>query len=109
MAEVTTEELADERWGNLYLKRKAGGTGYMYVTGPHLKSKRNPYQARVRNKRIGKTQDLGSFPTAQLAAVAVATALASGDTEEMDSPKKRRKRGKLPICPARAQLAALQS
>ena len=29
------EELEDEAWGNLWLKRKAGGTGYVFVTGPH--------------------------------------------------------------------------
>jgi hypothetical protein len=90
------EELEDEAWGNLWLKRKVGGTGYVFVTGPHAKSKSNPYQARVKNKRTGKTQGLGCFPTAHRAAVEVAKVLANGDDEDMDSPKKKKQRGALP-------------
>ena len=73
------DEISDEAFGQLRLKRKAGGTGYMFVTGPKPKCKKNPYQARIMNNRIGKTQSLGSFPTAHAAAVAVASALANGD------------------------------
>ena len=94
------EELPDEPYGNLLLKRKAGGTGYMFVTGPKPKSKKNPYQARIMNNRIGRTQSLGSFPTAHAAAVAVAIALANGENEDMDSPKKRRQRGVLQLLQA---------
>ena len=90
------EELEDEAWGNLWLKRKVGGTGYVYVTGPHAKSKSNPYQARVKNKRTGKLQGLGCFPTAHRAAVEVAKVLANGDDEDMDSPEKKKQRGALP-------------
>ena len=93
MSEEAAEELPDEPYGNLLLKRKAGGTGYMFVTGPNPKSKKNPYQARIMNNRIHKTQSLGSFPTAHAAAVAVASALANGENEDMDSPRKRRQRG----------------
>ena len=93
MAEAHDGQLDDEICGNLRLKRKVGGTGYMYVTGPKLKSKKNPYQARVKNNRTGQTQNLGLFPTALAAAVAVASALANGDADDMDSPQKRRKRG----------------
>ena len=97
MANVPDDgELEDERWGNLYLKRKAGGTGYVFVTGPHSKSKVRPYQARIKNKRTGKTQSLGSFKTAHAAAVEVAKVLANGDDEDMESPQKRQKRGALP-------------
>ena len=87
------DEISDEAFGQLRLKRKAGGTGYMFVTGPKPKCKKNPYQARIMNNRIGKTQSLGSFPTAHAAAVAVASALANGDNEDMASPQKRRLRG----------------
>ena len=90
------DEISDEAFGQLRLKRKAGGTGYMFVTGPKPKCKKNPYQARIMNNRIGKTQSLGSFPTAHAAAVAVASALANGDNEDMESPKKRRQRGTPP-------------
>jgi len=90
------EELEDEAWGNLWLKRKVGGTGYVYVTGPHAKSKSNPYQARVKNKRTGKLQGLGCFPTAHRAAVEVAKVLANGDDEDLDSPEKKKQRGALP-------------
>ena len=63
------DEISDEAFGQLRLKRKAGGTGYMFVTGPKPKCKKNPYQARIMNNRIGKTQSLGSFPTAHASAV----------------------------------------
>ena len=90
------DELSDEMFGHLKLRRKEGGTGYMFVSGPIPRSKKNPYQARIKNTRIGKTQNLGVFPTAHAAAVAVATALANGDNEDMDSPRKRRQRGAPP-------------
>ena len=54
------------------------------------------YQARVKNKRTGKTQGLGCFPTAHRAAVEVAKVLANGDDEDMDSPKIKKQRGALP-------------
>jgi hypothetical protein len=57
--EQDKSELPDEIFGALWLKRKVGGTGFMYVTGPKRFSKKNPYQARVKNKRTGKTQNLG--------------------------------------------------
>ena len=68
------------RYGNLRLKRAKNETGYMYVTRPG-KSKNKPYQARIKNKRIGKTQHLGSFPSALKAAIAVATALAQKEDQ----------------------------
>ena len=86
------EELPDEIFGNLMLKRAKNETGYMYVTRPG-KSKNKPYQARIKNKRIGKTQHLGSFPSALKAAIAVATALAQKEDQDMDSPRKQAQRG----------------
>jgi hypothetical protein len=88
----TEEELPDEIYGNLRLKRAKNETGYMYVTRPG-KSKKKPYQARIKNKRLGKTQHLGSFVSAHRAAIAVATALAQNENENMDSPRKHAQRG----------------
>ena len=90
-----SEELPDEPFGNLMLKRKEGGTGYMYVTGPKSGSKKKPYQARIKNSRTGTTQHLGMYRTAHEAAQAVAAALAGGDNDDMDSPRKHAKRGML--------------
>ena len=101
------DEISDEAFGQLRLKRKAGGTGYMFVTGPKPKCKKNPYQARIMNNRIGKTQSLGSFPTAHAAAVAVASALANGDNEDMESPKKRRLRGNATHSPLSLAFASM--
>jgi hypothetical protein len=56
MGDQDESELPDEIFGALRLKRRVGGTSYMYVTGPKRFSKKNPYQARVKNKRTGKTQ-----------------------------------------------------
>ena len=75
MGDQDESELPDEIFGALRLKRKVGGTGYMYVTGPKRFSKKNPYQARVKNKRTGKTQNLGMYPSPHAAAIAVATVL----------------------------------
>ena len=86
------EELPDEIFGNLMLKRAKNETGYMYVTRPG-KSKNKPYQARIKNKRIGKTQHLGSFVSAHKAAIAVATALAQNEDKDMNSPRKHAQRG----------------
>jgi hypothetical protein len=74
------------------LKRKKDGTGYLYVTKPGL-SKQKPYQARIKNKRTMKTQHLGNFATAQIAAVEVAKALQLRENEDMNSPRKHAKRG----------------
>jgi hypothetical protein len=93
MGDQDESELPDEIFGALRLKRKVGGTGYMYVTGPKRFSKKNPYQARVKNKRTGKTQNLGMYPSPHAAAIAVATVLGGGDNEQMESPRKHRKRG----------------
>ena len=57
MGDQDESELPDEIFGALRLKRKVGGTGYMYVTGPKRFSKKNPYQARVKNKRTGMGED----------------------------------------------------
>ena len=64
----------------------------MYVTRPG-KSKKKPYQARIKNKRTGKTQHLGSFASAHLAARAVASALATNEDKDMQSPRKQAQRG----------------
>ena len=86
------EALPDEPFGNFMLKRKKDGTGYLYVTKPGL-SKQKPYQARIKNKRTMKTQHLGNFATAQIAAVEVAKALQLRENEDMNSPRKHAKRG----------------
>ena len=77
------EELPDEIFGNLMLKRAKNETGYMYVSRP----------GKSKNKRIGKTQHLGSFVSAHKAAIAVATALAQNEDKEMNSPRKHAQRG----------------
>ena len=81
-----------EPYGNLKLLKKSGKEGYKYVYGPS-KSKKRPYQAMIKNERTGKQQGLGSFKTAFEAAVAVAKAIAAGETEDMASPRKQCKRG----------------
>ena len=90
--EAVEEELPDEIFGLLRLKRKKGGTSYKFVTKPGL-SKNKPFQARVKNKRTNKTQHLGSFATAHAAAVEVARVLAQQDDEDMASPRKHAARG----------------
>jgi hypothetical protein len=104
MGDQDESELPDEIFGTLRLKRKVGGTGYMYVTGPKRFSKKNPYQARVKNKRTGKTQNVGMYPSPHAATIAVATVLhGGGDDEQMESPRKHRKRDVqcyAPITPA---------
>jgi hypothetical protein len=90
--DIAEEELPDEIFGNLRLKRAKNETGYMYVTRPG-KSKKKPYQARIKNKRTGKTQHLGSFASAHLAARAVASALATNEDKDMQSPRKQAQRG----------------
>jgi len=54
--EQDESELPDEIFGALRLKRKVGGTGYMYVTGLKLFSKKNPYQVRGRAGTTGQTR-----------------------------------------------------
>jgi hypothetical protein len=85
------EELEDEIYGNLRLKRNTGQTGYVGVY--KVKSKKRPFQAIVRNQRTGKKQGLGSYATAQQAAVRLATAIATGENEDLDSPRKQAERG----------------
>jgi hypothetical protein len=88
----------DELFGNLRLKRKKGGTGYVHVTRPGI-SKKKPFQARVRNPRNDKTQHLGLFSTAHAAAVEVAKLLSHLDEEGMTSPRKHAARGVCSLCP----------
>ena len=83
--------MEDEIYGNLLLKRNSGQTGYAGVF--KVKSKKRPFQAVVRNKRTNKNQGLGSFATAKEAAIRVATARATGEDEDLDSPRKQRERG----------------
>ena len=88
---LQVDDIEDEIYGALRLKRNTGQTGYVGVY--KVKSKKRPFQAIVRNKRTGKNQGLGSFPTAQEAAVKLATVLVVGDDEDLDSPRKQRERG----------------
>jgi hypothetical protein len=79
----------------LRLKRNDSKTGYKFVY--KIQSKKNPFQAMVVNKRTGKQQSIGLFPTAQSAAVHIATVLSQGDDDDLPSPRKRQKRGELPL------------
>ena len=54
--------------GNLRLKRGRGKTGYAGVYPAN--SKVRPFMAQIKNERTGKVQSIGSFETAQQAAVA---------------------------------------
>ena len=82
----------DERFGVLRLKRSnVNKTGYVGVQ--KTKSNKRPFQATVINKRTGKQQGIGSFSTAQEAAVERARALYYGEDENLGSPQKRRRRG----------------
>ena len=85
-------DLPDEPYGNVWLKRSSkAATGYVGVY--KSAGKKRPFQAQIKNKRNGKSQSLGTFETAQLAAAAVANALAVGDDKDMDSPRKQAHRG----------------
>ena len=94
-------ELEDELWGNLLLKRSRGKSGYYGVYGPS-KSKKRPFQAMIKSEKTGRQQGLGSFATAKEAAVRVATAIAQGEGDDLDSPRKQNKRGALFHVPAPA-------
>ena len=72
-AGAAADELPDELYGLLRLKRSHNKSGYVGVYPAN--SKKRPFQAMIRNQRTGQPQGLGSFKTAQQAAVAVATAL----------------------------------
>jgi hypothetical protein len=94
-------ELPDEIFGALRLKRKVGGTGYMYVTGPKRFSKKNPYhvpgarqeQAKCERGRRRTWACAHQHQSPHAAAIAVATVLGGGDNEQMESPRKHRTRG----------------
>ena len=60
MGDQDESELPDEIFGALRLKRKVGGTGYMCMSparSASARTKKNPYQARVKNKRTGMGED----------------------------------------------------
>ena len=77
-------------WGNLRLRRGGGKSGYYGVT--KVNSKKRPFQAWIKSA-TRKQQGLGSFATAQRAAIEVAKALAQQDGEDLDSPRKQKPRG----------------
>ena len=89
-AEGGDGELEDEMWGNLRLRRGGGKSGYYGVT--KVNSKKRPFQAWIKSA-TRKQQGLGSFATAQRAAIEVAKALAQQDGEDLDSPRKQKPRG----------------
>ena len=89
-AEGGDGELEDEMWGNLRLRRGSGKSGYYGVT--KVNSKKRPFQAWIKSA-TRKQQGLGSFATAQRAAIEVAKALAQQDGEDLDSPRKQKPRG----------------
>ena len=92
-------ELEDELWGNLRLRRSRSKSGYYGVT--KVNSKKKPWQAWIKSA-TRKQQSLGTFKTAQLAAVEVAKALSQNEGEYLDSPRKQKARGALathPCCP----------
>ena len=72
MADVGNDEVNDEEiyehetYGSLILKLNSKG-GYCGVT--KTSSKKNPYQAVVINKRRGKQQGIGSYSSANIAAI----------------------------------------
>ena len=74
-------------WGNLRLRRGGGKSGYYGVT--KVNSKKRPFQAWIKSA-TRKQQGLGSFATAQRAAIEVAKALAQQDGEDLDSPRKQK-------------------
>ena len=96
MADVGNDEVNDEEiyehetYGSLILKLNSKG-GYCGVT--KTSSKKNPYQAVVTNKRRGKQQGIGSYSSAKIAAIRVAIAIKQNETENMESPRKHKKRG----------------
>ena len=59
-AGVAADELPDELYGLLRMKRSHCKSGYVGVYP--VNSKKRPFQAMIRNKGTGKTQGLGSFP-----------------------------------------------
>ena len=97
-------DLEYEVVGALRLKRGRGKTGYQGVYP--AKSKVRPFLAQIKNERTGRMQSIGSSKTAQQAAVAYTRAVMDGDGEDMESPAKRKPKGKratrprLRLCPA---------
>ena len=77
-------DLEYEVVGALRLKRGRGKTGYQGVYP--AKSKVRPFLAQIKNERTGRMQSIGSFRTAQEAAVAYTRAVMDGDGEDMESP-----------------------
>ena len=75
-------DLEYEVVGALRLKRGRGKTGYQGVYP--AKSKVRPFL--IKNERTGRMQSIGSFRTAQEAAVAYTRAVMDGDGEDMESP-----------------------
>ena len=88
--------------GALRLKRGRGKTGYQGVYP--AKSKVRPFLAQIKNERTGRMQSIGSFRTAQEAAVAYTRAVMDGDGEDMESPAKRKPKGKRATRPPRLRL-----
>ena len=66
-------------------------TGYAGVYS--AKSKVRPFMAQIKNERTGKVQSIGSFETAQQAAVAYTRAMMDGEGQDMDSPPNRQPKG----------------
>ena len=84
-------DLEYEAFGVLRLKRGRGKTGYKGVYP--AKSVTHPFMAQIKNERTGKVQSIGSFETAQQAAVAYTRAMMDGEGQDMNSPPRRKPKG----------------
>ena len=90
MVTDTSNALRDPVLYGAYTVCKSKG-GYCGVI--KTSSKKNPCQAVVTNKRRGKQQGIGSYSSAKIAAIRVSIAIKQNENDDMESPRKHKKRG----------------